>query len=458
MSPTACQPVRATIRDFLNPGFVERLLNKHPSFPWPHGEGPRHTRIERYWPVEPDCLAVEWSFELGAYGRCALFATPTRPTDEAGPDLFEPRSSAGMLQGIRWNVPSWRLLLHTPDCDPALTQMPACLEPPDCVRDAISTRHEPAAGGTAAPSDVRLLSYRARRRAAFRYQSGNHALASGKTFRDGRGERVLQHHARLGEYVQRASGGEVRVAEPLGFVPELRLALFAWCASHPPTRQRPPSQEAAVGAVKVLARLHAAPPDGLPSFGPQNELAILHRWQSAIGELDDRVADSLDDLVRSLSTLPPPDGPATATIHRDFYGGQVLGSGGQWVLVDLDTVSRGDAATDVGNFLAHLWLDTLQSGDDAGQFASNARRALAEYRGTGGRLSRDSLRWYWASSLLRLGAVHAFRTQTAPYASALWQQAAQLMNGNGENAPSFARGIDLPEAVNTEHILSEVGD
>ncbi len=44
----------------------------------------------------------------------------------------------------------------------------------------------------------------------------------------------------------------------------------------------------------------------------------------------------------------------SAPIHRDFYHDQIMFSREQTFLVDLDLVSMGHPALDVGNFLAHL--------------------------------------------------------------------------------------------------------
>jgi len=44
----------------------------------------------------------------------------------------------------------------------------------------------------------------------------------------------------------------------------------------------------------------------------------------------------------------------TSTIHRDFYFDQVLISGPQVVLLDLDNFSLGPRGLDIGNYVAHL--------------------------------------------------------------------------------------------------------
>ncbi len=455
MSPASRQCNGLSVKKLLDAAFLEPFLAECPGIRWPDGALPSRFHMERLWPVAEDRVAIEWSFELGTHGRCSLFATPTRPTDTMVRDTCNLFHSSGVLQGLRLMLNPWPLLIHTPDQDPTLSQMSTFLDRPDSVRDALRAdgvidSAEPAG------ADVRLVSYRARRRATLRFHLPGppEALVGGKTFRDGRGERILRWHAQLGEHVKRASGGEVGVAEPIGYIEVLRLALFVWCGDATGSR-RPRS---AGDAIRALAHLHSAPPDGLAPFIPDDELVVLPRWRSVVAAVDPAVGRLLDGLIRALRAAVPPDGAATATIHRDFHSRQVISNNGQIVVLDLDTVSRGDPALDVGNLLAHLWLDALQRDQgDVRRFAEDAVRLLAEYRGMGGRLTRDSLRWYWASALIRLGAIHAFRTATAQCSPALWRQAAELLHASDRGDRSPKPGDDRTAVLgDVDPILAEV--
>jgi len=430
MTPMTAQPRMVSARwRWINPEQVLTFLLDDAKVNWPGGEGPGDVRIERVWPVVDDALAVEWSFQLGDQGRYSLYVTPIRPQDASVADIREPVVGCGVLQGLRLALPEAGLVIHSPDFDPGLPHLRACLNPA-VMTDRLAGFCTNRGTVEADPSrrEVELLSYRARRRAALKYRM-NGVSVFGKTFRDGRGERAIRWHYDLKDRLFRASAGRVTVADPIGYLPDLRLALFSWCESDRALSRAHATPSDLRLAMNALGSLHRTPIDDAPAFSVSDEIGILERWQSALAKADPETADLLDRLVpvwRNQAT--PVDG--CATIHRDFYDRQVLLGKNQTILVDIDTLSRGDPAVDVGTFLAHLWLDVLaQSGDSSGPaFESHARHVLIFYQESGGRLCRRSLRWSWASALLRLGAVHALRTTTGPFAVGLWRLAADVLD------------------------------
>jgi hypothetical protein len=195
----------------------------------------------------------------------------------------------------------------------------------------------------------------------------------------------------------------------------------------------------------------------LPAFSNADEIAIVERWAKAIATAAPARTETLRQLI-PIWRLQAPRSRQSVTIHRDFYSRQVLCGVNRTTLLDLDTLSGGDAAVDVGNLLAHAWLESLQHTGEfaAGQFEQASRETLAAYRSSGGRLLQRNLRWYLASALLRLGAVHALRTTTGRFSGALWGLAARLIDATGVVGEQIrVGGVDGGPHPDVEAILCE---
>jgi tRNA A-37 threonylcarbamoyl transferase component Bud32 len=140
-----------------------------------------------------------------------------------------------------------------------------------------------------------------------------------------------------------------------------------------------------------------------------DELAHLAGWTRLVGELFPAMADEqarlLDRLADAGNRLHA--APAPVLVHRDFYDKQVIADADRLTLLDLDTATAGDAALDLGNFLAHVRLRQLQSPQHAHALAA-AGNAFQEAYGTDHELlTRTS--WWRAATTLRLAALYALR-------------------------------------------------
>ena len=116
--------------------------------------------------------------------------------------------------------------------------------------------------------------------------------------------------------------------------------------------------DAAIDALRrtgrALAALHATPPATDRRWTPADELAVLDRAVAGRPH-----TDLLALAEARLSALPP---APEASLHRDFHVDQALIAPDTVWLVDLDLHARGDAAVDLGNFLAHLTELDLRRG------------------------------------------------------------------------------------------------
>jgi aminoglycoside phosphotransferase (APT) family kinase protein len=144
--------------------------------------------------------------------------------------------------------------------------------------------------------------------------------------------------------------------------------------------------EAASRAGEVLAAIHASqvtPPDRM------GQDDVLQAVADAAGHLQ-HLAPELGDEARRLADILPDRLAADhgaggeGFVHGDFHPQQILAAGEQTVVLDFDRSHRGDQAADLGNFMAHLVLDGIRSGQDAALTTAAREQLLRSYRQAGG--------------------------------------------------------------------------
>lgn len=191
--------------------------------------------------------------------------------------------------------------------------------------------------------------------------------------------------------------------EPVGYLPELRMALFSTVPGEPlhhTPRARVPAAMAALG--EALGVLHASPTAGLPAF---NRFAP-DRLATA-GELLRQARPDLAELVLDVvvALLAVPHRPAAdALLHGDLHPKNVLVHGGDIGLVDLDQAAVGPAAAELGATLARLWCPRPHDTIDPATATAAADALLTSYPRPP---STAELRWYAAAALLVERAVRA---------------------------------------------------
>lgn len=162
-------------------------------------------------------------------------------------------------------------------------------------------------------------------------------------------------------------------------------------------------------AGRLIAAFHAAPVEVADSHDPDAEIALIAPWVALAGAVFPGLATTFvtaESRVRAL--LDRCRSFPQRLIHRDFHEKQVLLRGGRAILIDFDTVTMGDAAQDLGNFLAHLDLRELHQGVAA------ATPMAAFLDGYGTDFAGDLVRRtqaHRAATLLRLACIYAFSTR-----------------------------------------------
>lgn len=427
----------ASLDSLCRPRAVAQVMREFVPLPWDQIGGPRHVRVERFWPAGRARFAFEWSFEVDGAERHSLHGLwrsesggDERSAEPQPVGPVDPRLTRMGVRGIHICIPGRNLVIHSADCDTRMAHLSTCL-------DGKAMAPRLAAMNGAAPSVVpwdeddvscRLLGYRAGRRAAILYRHGKDKREGcpwvGKTYRDDRGERLLDLHARVGAELARTAGGRVGVPSPIAYDPELRMAVFEWARGRTLSDVRNAPNDGAKAAIEALGELHGVALDDLPRFDAAHECAIVKRWHQVLQAVDGGNAAMTERLASRLTTLGASLGETRAcTIHRDCYEKQFVAAANAVILLDLDTLAYGSPCVDVGNYLAHLLLNILQRGGSVAEFGPHAECLVRWYEACQVPLDRRALAFYLSSALYRLGAVHSLRTLTRGYVETLWQVA-----------------------------------
>ncbi len=462
----AIRNTRTAVHRLLDVDLVGRMLCAKGGIGWPGGQEPGNIRIERAWPTHGKRFVVEWSFDLGSGLRYALFGTPSTDANSSQVDATNhPAVAADGIRGVLVHLPRWGVRIHSPDQDPDLPQLARCLD-----ERAMAERLEPFwnTGHQRHDNDrrdvqCRLLSYRSARRATLSLRRLNAIQPGGKligkTFRDGRGESLLRLHDQLDRQLASSTKGRVRVPSPVGYLADLRMALFGWALGEESGDGWGWLCDRAVLAAEALAALHGESLEGLGDFSRDDECEVILRWHEALGRVDDRLFETtqplMDALLRGAESMRVEDG---CTVHRDFYERQLIYDGKTMTILDLDTLARGEPCVDVGNLLAHLFLGALRAGRSVREYPPVARLVLRRYVAQRGPVDRRTLAFYLASALFRLGAVHVLRTTTSAHAPSLWRLADELLAESGGGAPGRAdAGGKRDEVPMAKWILEGLG-
>jgi Ser/Thr protein kinase RdoA (MazF antagonist) len=191
--------------------------------------------------------------------------------------------------------------------------------------------------------------------------------------------RASTNHLRL--QTLRLGAGCPELPRPLAVGPAGHAGLLEYVPGRPLREVSGPDFVAACEEVgRMLARLHASD-------------VLLDRAWTARTEID--------ELARRFTSgggrwLPPAPDTLVPT-HRDLNPSQVVVDRGAVRLIDFDEATMAPAALDVGNFLAHLTKDVVQSRRPTTETEPAGAAFLRGY----GRIPRD-LPWWRRIALVRL--------------------------------------------------------
>lgn len=249
-------------------------------------------------------------------------------------------------------------------------------------------------------SSVSLVAHRLGKRAVLRIvgRDGTH-YARLRPVTSGSGKDAYDRHVALWSTLEGMP--DLTIPRPLGFDPDLGLALFTALPGAAPVFQGLTGFRATRDIMRAVLALQHLPIEADPHRSA-DELAILQAWV-------DRTTEVFPDLARSLQcslsrltndmiaapALPP------VPCHRDLHEGQILMEKDCVGLLDFDTLRLGDPALDVGNLQAHLVLATLRDGKSRRTFLNAMDLAVPQ-------LSLKHIALWRRAALLRLAMIYAF--------------------------------------------------
>ncbi len=159
----------------------------------------------------------------------------------------------------------------------------------------------------------------------------------------------------------------------------------------------------------ALAELHMRPARELnqrPGPNDVNSLEAAGHWLAnllpAIATATIALADRLVLRIRDLS-------PRSGTIHGDFYANQVLVDDDNIGFIDFDEAHCGDAAADLGTFIAHIESNAIR-GHGSPHLVEPMTQALLQGYRCRSDMPDDRVALFTATALLRL-AMHPFRSR-----------------------------------------------
>lgn len=426
-------PIAPVWSRWLDPRFVQRVIGERMrlSTGWTLDD----VRVARVYPGRPSGVGIEFALTLqhasGRRAQGAVYAsnaTDSAVADARASDVRVTARGPFTLTGLDCCFADAGIRLHTPDRDPRLGQVRRAT-----MAAEIGERLRSATIRTSAPSRVRceLLGYRPGRRLTLAYRGGNAPFVVGKMFHNGLARRTPALHRRVAGELNRQADGKVRVPRVVARWNDLNMVVFEGL--------RRAADDAAgdariVAAARVLAALHRIGPGDLKPFAAGDEAAVVQRWLDLAEGLE-RSTPGMRRLGlwvrRTASRLPSAE---RRFIHRDFYDAQVLPVEGGWAVLDLDTAAAGDCELDIGNYLAHVIWTAVSSGAPDSDWQSAVQAFLPAYtqaagsrrRGAAARPDERRLRFYLVSSLLRVGVIHALRSNGRAAAPRLLRIAEEL--------------------------------
>jgi aminoglycoside phosphotransferase (APT) family kinase protein len=270
---------------------------------------------------------------------------------------------------------------------------------------------------------VDVLRYKAHRRCVMRFAPNSEPRLNGvvaKLYRQAsRGQEVWRT---LGSLRAQAPANQVVIPRPLGVVDAWNLLLMERVAGRSVEQElEGPDGSGRLGELAVLAAEALTALHGLwiesPAArfladdleGERIRAAQLHLVAPTFAHQVQTLLDSIAELVVQ-STCPEP-----SLIHGDFAPSQLLLDGRRVAIVDFDTVTLGDPAIDIGNFMAESRRLALVPGQI--YLKALAAKFLAEYRALAWRPGLgDRVRLAQAIALVRM-ALTSFQRAPRAWAS-----------------------------------------
>jgi thiamine kinase-like enzyme len=180
-------------------------------------------------------------------------------------------------------------------------------------------------------------------------------------------------------------------------------------------------------AGSTLRKLHNLDADELKNHTKLDELGNLQRLLKLIINMYPDLEDIFNKELNGLTKNAGADHPAKVYAHRDYFDKQILYSHNRTTLLDYDNAAAADPALDVGNFLAHMSLRSLQHPHCSANIRNGSRAFMDAYGNfEEGFLSRAA--WWSRAARLRLAALYSLRPRWRDLAYKLLNQPVDILD------------------------------
>lgn len=200
------------------------------------------------------------------------------------------------------------------------------------------------------------------------------------------------------------SADGISVPEPIGIIPEWQM----WLQKKVPGTVATNLLAGAEGislASKIAEAVHKLHQTGIVPrrcHTMADELSILHdrlpkvaqqfpQWEKQL----ERILEKCDRLGASTPELKQ------CSIHRDFYGDQILVNGDRLYLIDFDLYCQGNPALDLGNFIGHITEYSLRIFGNPDALADRETAMEERFVRFHGEAVRQAIQSYAALTLVR---------------------------------------------------------
>ena len=225
----------------------------------------------------------------------------------------------------------------------------------------------------------------------------------------------------------------LQLPRPLGYMAQHRVLFLA--PQHGPRLRDLPEATLPAGMETLgaaVARFHQLPPPPVVSRFTRLDNDHLLNAATCIGQVRLDVAASAAELAHILVTTRPSQTRALVCLHGDLHSKNGILQPDRLALVDLDQVALGDAAVEVGSFLAelHYWCCLGRVTPQTRQMLQAA--FLRGYARVSPLPEVEALRWSIAAALLverALRVVSRVREVELAYLPSLLEQARALVAG-----------------------------
>lgn len=282
---------------------------------------------------------------------------------------------------------------------------------------------------------TRVVAYAPEKIATLQCLDADSAIAAyAKVYAGDEGARSYAIHASLADSLSVARD-DLRVPKPIAYSAAHRTLVLEPIDGRCLADLKGPVLRAVSRRLGVaLARLHSAPPpDARRCTHPG--LERLQQAARLVGHARPDVASLAHGLAIDLTSQFEESGEAPTCLHGDVnFRNWVVGADGVG-LVDLDLVSVGPAAADLGSLLSGLRYRHRIGRISRMVERQSASAVLAGYASVRALPAARAVRWYTAAALLSeraLRAVTWMRGDALPHLEALLRDARVILGGDGD--------------------------